>query len=134
MSTTPMQTQTNSSPTIVRTGRGLSIAGTRLTLYSIMDFVKAEWPPKLIRDWFNLTDQQITDVMAYIDEHRDEVEAEYQLVLQQAEEHRRYWEEHNRERFAQIAAQPPKPGQEAIRAKLAAHKAKLARDDDSGRS
>src|SRR4051812_34547731 len=134
MSTTSMQTQANSRPTVVRTGRGLSIAGTRITLYSIMDFVKAEWPPKLIRDWFNLTDQQITDVMTYITEHRDEVEAEYQLVLQQAEEHRRYWEERNRERFAQIAAQPPKPGQEAIRAKLAAHKAKLAQDDDSGRS
>ena len=87
----------------------------------------------VIGDRFNLTDQQITDVMAYIAEHRDEVEAEYQLVLQQAEEHRRYWEERNRERFAQIAAQPPKPGQEAIRAKLAAHKAKLARDDGSGR-
>jgi hypothetical protein len=95
-----------------------------------MDFIKAEWPSTLIRDWFNLTDQQITDVLAYIDEHRAEVEAEYQLVLQQAEEHRRYWEERNRERFAQIAAQPPKPGQEAIRTKLAAHKAKLAHDED----
>jgi len=129
MSTTPMQTPTDGPPTVVRTGRGLSIAGTRLTLYSIMDFVKAEWPPKLIRDWFNLTDQQIADVMAYIAEHRDEVEAEYQLVLQQAEEHRRYWEERNRERFAQIAAMPPKPEQAAIRAKLVAHKAKLSRSE-----
>jgi hypothetical protein len=61
-------------PTVVRTSRGLSVAGTRITLYSIMDCVVAGWPPKLIRDRF--------------------------------------------------AALPPKPEQAAIRAKLAAAKAK----------
>ena len=110
--------------TVVRTERGLSIAGTRITLYNIMDCVTAGWPPKLIRDRFDLTDQQLTDVLAYIVDHRAEVEAEYQQVLQQAEETRRYWEERNRERFARIAAVPPKPEQAAIRAKLAAAKAR----------
>jgi len=28
-------------PTVVRTSRGLSIAGTRITLYSILDYVHA---------------------------------------------------------------------------------------------
>lgn len=70
----------------------------------------------------NLTDQQITDVMAYIQAHRAEVEAEYQEVLREAEESRRYWEERNRERFAKIAKMPPLPGQEAVRAKLQAWK------------
>ncbi len=111
-------------PTVVRTSRGLSIAGTRITLYSIMDCVTAGWPPKLIQNRFDLTDQQITDVLAYIMDHQAEVEAEYQQVLQQAEETRRYWEERNRERFARIAALPPKPEQAAIRAKLAAARAK----------
>lgn len=111
-------------PTVVHTGRGLSIAGTRITLYNIMDGVTAGCPPKLIRDRFDLTDQQIADVLAYIADHQIEVEAEYQQVLQQAEETRRYWEERNRERFARIAALPPKPEQAAIRAKLAAAKAK----------
>ena len=110
--------------TVVRTSRGLSVAGTRITLYSIMDYVTAGWPSNLIRDRFNLTDQQIADVMTYIAEHRAEVEEEYRQVLQQAEENRRYWEERNRERFAKIGAQPPKPEQAAIRAKLAAFKAK----------
>jgi uncharacterized protein (DUF433 family) len=110
--------------TVVRTSRGLSIAGTRITLYSIMDYIKADWPPKLIRDWLNLTDQQIDDVMNYIEMHREEVEAEYQLVLQQAEENERYWREYNREHFAKIAKIPPKPGQEEIRTKLQARKAK----------
>lgn len=58
--------------------------------------------------------------------HRVEVEAEYQTVLQEAEELRQYWEEQNRELFARIATQPPKSGTEAIRAKLQAAKAKLA--------
>lgn len=122
-----MMNQTNTQPTtVVRTGRGLSIAGTRITLYNIMDYIKADWPPSLIQQWLDLTDKQITDVMDYINTHRDEVEAEYQLVLQQAEESRRYWEEYNRERFAQIAAQPPAtPEQEAIRAKIRAKKIEL---------
>ena len=116
--------ETPADSTVVRTGRGLSIAGTRITLYNIMDGVTAGWPPKLIRDRFDLTDQQLTDVLDYIAEHRSEVEAEYKMVLQQAEETRRYWDERNRERFARIAALPPKPEQAVIRAKLAAAKAR----------
>ncbi|MFQ5640758.1 MAG: DUF433 domain-containing protein [bacterium] len=118
----------DSQTTVVRTSRGLSIAGTRITIYHIMDYLKAGWPSKLIQDWLNLTDKQITDVIAYIEAHRDEVEAEYQEVLQQAEESRKYWEEQNRERFAKIAAippKPPKPGQEKIQAKLKVWKEKL---------
>ena len=63
--------------------------------------------------------------MAYIETHRAEVEAEYQQVLQQAEDDRKFWEARNRERLAEIAAQPPKPGQEKIRAKLQTAKARL---------
>jgi uncharacterized protein (DUF433 family) len=120
-----MTDQAVPQPTVIRTSRGLSIAGRRLTLYSIMDYLQAGWPPHLIRDEFNLTDKQITDVMEYIETHRDEVEKEYQAVLQQAEENRQYWEARNRERLEQIARMPPKPGQEKIRAKLQAAKARL---------
>lgn len=119
-----MNETNNQQTTVVRTSRGLSIAGTRITLYSIMDYIKAEWPPKLIRDWLNLTDKQIEEVMSYIEAHREEVEAEYQLILQQAEENEKYWREYNREHFANVATLPPKPGQEEIRAKLQARKAK----------
>jgi len=112
-------------PTVIRNSRGLSIAGTRITLYQIMDYINAEWSPKLIRQWLGLTDKQMSDVTEYIKTHTAEVEAEYREVIRQAEEHRRYWEEYNRERFAAIAALPPKPGQEAIRAKLQAKKAEL---------
>ena len=120
----------NRQPTVVRTERGLSIRGTRITLYDIMDYVKQDWPPKLIRDWFDLTDEQINGVMQYIAEHRAEVEREYQEVLEYAEEERRYWEERNRERFAQIAAMPPRTDFPEARAKLAAIKAKFQHHDD----
>jgi uncharacterized protein (DUF433 family) len=120
-----MAEMNNSCPNVIRNCRGLSIAGTRITLYHIMDYLKADWPPKLIRDRLNLSDEQVTDALEYIETHKEEVEAEYQLVLQQAEESRQYWENRNRERFAQIAAMPPRPGQEEIYAKLKAWKKKL---------
>jgi uncharacterized protein (DUF433 family) len=112
-------------PTVVRTDRGLSIAGTRITLYHVMDYVVAGRTPHEIQDSLNLTDQQIADVMTYIEDHRAAVEAEYQQVLEEAAEIRRYWEERNRERLAYIASLPPKPEQAAIRAKLEAQKRKL---------
>jgi uncharacterized protein (DUF433 family) len=120
-----MISDATTTATVIRTERGLTIAGTRITLYDVMDYLTARWPPKLIRDRLNLSDQQITDALAYIEEHRAEVEAEYQSVLQTAQENHQYWEQRNRERFAEIAAQSPKPGQEALRAKLQEWKAKL---------
>jgi uncharacterized protein (DUF433 family) len=111
--------------TVVRTSRGLSIAGRRLTLYSIMDYLQAGWPPHLIRDEFNLTDRQMTDVMTYIEAHRDEVEQEYRTVLQRADENRQYWDARNRQRLERIAHTPRKPGQEELRAKLEAVKARF---------
>lgn len=110
---------------IVTTGRGLTIAGTRITLYDIMGYLKEDWPPKLIQQWLNLTDEQIADAIAYIAAHRDEVEADYQLVLEQAEARRAYWEEQNREILDQLRTLPPRPGCEEIIEKLRARKAEL---------
>jgi uncharacterized protein (DUF433 family) len=111
--------------TVIRTSRGLSIAGTRITLYSLLDYLHEGWPAHLIRDEFNLTEQQMSAVMEYIDAHREEVETEYQEVLQQAEESQQYWEARNRDRLAKIATNTAKQGQEQIRAKLRAAKTKL---------
>ncbi len=38
----------NGQSAIIRTERGLTIAGTRITLYDVMDYLKAQYPPKLI--------------------------------------------------------------------------------------
>jgi uncharacterized protein (DUF433 family) len=72
-----MTEKADSQTTIARTSRGLSIAGTRITLYQVMDYVKVGWTPKLIQDWLNLSEKQITDVIGYIETHQEEVEAEY---------------------------------------------------------
>ena len=108
----------------VRTERGLTIVGTRTSLYDVLDFLKAQYPPKLIRDTLNLTDKQINAALSYIKENQIQVEAEYQEVLQNREDIRQYWENRNQERFARIASTPHKPEQELIWAKLADQKAR----------
>ncbi len=109
---------------IIRTERGLTIEGTRITLYDVMDYVTSYYPAKFIRAMLDLTDEQVRSALSYIEENRGDVEAEYQLVLKESEALQQYYEMHNRERIARIAAQPPKPGTEAIRAKLQAKRAK----------
>ncbi|NMG11690.1 DUF433 domain-containing protein [Brasilonema sp. UFV-L1] len=115
----------NEQAAIIRTERGLTIAGTRITLYDVMDYFTAGYPAKLIREKLCLTDVQVDAALSYIKAHEAEVETEYQQVLQIAEENRQYWEERNREHFARISATPSKAGQEAIRAKLQAWKDRL---------
>jgi uncharacterized protein (DUF433 family) len=124
-----MTSISNGQSAIVRTERGLTIAGTRVTLYDLMDYIHAGYPHSLIRNKFYITDEQFSTAMSYIKSNYAEVEAEYQIVLQQAEEIRQYWEERNRERIAQIPTMPPKPGQEAAWAKLQARKVKRAESD-----
>lgn len=111
---------------IIRTERGLTISGTRITLYDVMDYVVAQYPPKFVQGLFDLTKEQINAALAYIETNRAEVEAEYQQVLKESEELRQHYEEQNRELVARIAAQPPKPGTEAAWEKLRAAKAKRA--------
>jgi uncharacterized protein (DUF433 family) len=111
---------------IIRTERGLTIEGTRITLYDVMDYVTSNYSSKFIRAMLDLTDEQIRSALSYIEENREEVDAEYQLVLKESEELQKYYEVQNRERLARIAAQPPKPGTEAIRAKLQAKRSYLS--------
>lgn len=120
-----MSLESNEQATITRTERGLTIAGTRITLYDVMDYLAVGYPAKLIREKLYLTDAQVNAALSYIEAHQAEVEAEYQHVLQIAEDNRQYWEERNREHFARLAATPLEPGQEAIRAKLQAWKDRL---------
>jgi len=111
-------------PHVIRTDSGLTLRGTRITLYDLMDYVVENYPPKYIQNIFNLPDEKVADALDYIQEHRAEVDGEYQLVLKQSEENQKYWEERNRERFAQIAALPPKPEHVEIYKKLKEHREK----------
>jgi hypothetical protein len=105
-------------PTVIRTERGLTIAGTRKTLYQVMDCLKEDWPPRPIRSWMDLSERQMEGVLEYIESYREEVEAEYAYVLRRAEENRQYWEARNQERLAAITTTPPSPGHEELRNRI----------------
>lgn len=118
------------NPTVVRTGRGLTIKGTRLTLYDIMDYLQAERPREEILNMFpQITASEFDDVLAYIAAHREEVEAEYQEVLKRAEEIRHYWEERNRDRVKPIDPATLSPERRALWEKHQAWKEQIRRRD-----
>jgi uncharacterized protein (DUF433 family) len=118
-----MTVTTNGQSTVIRTSRGLTIADTRITLYTILDYLRADWPPKLIRQWFDLTEQQMADVLDYLALHRDEVEQEYQEVVERAETLRRYWDKRLEEHLAHQPKKPLTAEQAELRAKFQAWKA-----------
>ena len=103
-----MTTTMNGHPTIIRTERGLSVAGTRITLYTILAYLHADWPPKLIQQWLDLSEQQWAGVLAYLDEHREEVEQKL----------RTYWEKRLQDHLAQQMKKPLTAEQAILRAKF----------------
>lgn len=113
-----MTSKTQQKAEIIRTERGLTISGTRITLYDLMDYLKEKYPIKFIRSLFDLTEAQMNAALLYIDNHPTEVEAEYELVIKQAEELQKYYEKRNRDLIAKIASKPSNPQKELIQAKL----------------
>lgn len=99
--------------TVTRTERGLTVKGSRLTLYSILDAMKDNNSLKNVRDIFELTDQEMLDVLDYIHLHKAEVEKEYQAVLESAQKNKEYWQERNKEQLGKTYQQS-----ETVRAKL----------------
>ena len=117
-----MTATVNGPPTVIRTERGLTVDGTRITLYAILDYLHADWPPKLVQHWLDLSDQQMADVLAYLDSHRAEVEQEYQQVVQQAETLRAYWDGQLQEHLAQRPPRSLTAEQAILRARFQAWK------------
>lgn len=99
--------------TIVRTAGGLTIKGTRLTLYAIMDEIREGNSLKNVRDLYELTDEEMLDILDYIHLHNQEVEKEYREILNSADENRKYWDEKNREKLGNTYVQ-----RDVVRAKL----------------
>ena len=99
--------------TVVRTPRGLSVKGSRLTLYSIMDGIRENNSLKNVRDLYELTDEEMLDVLDYIHLHKQEVEQEYREVLKSAEQNQKYWEDKNKAQLEKAYQQS-----ETVRAKL----------------
>src|SRR6266498_4008029 len=66
---------------IINRGRGPEIAGTRLTVYDIMDYYQQGWHHSLIAATLRLSSAQVLEAIRYIDAHREEVMANYQKLL-----------------------------------------------------
>jgi len=66
---------------IIDRGRGPEIAGSRITVYDVLDYHKDGWPVKEIAWLFHLSTAQVDAAVRYIEEHRDEVMADYQEML-----------------------------------------------------
>ncbi|MEB3309209.1 MAG: DUF433 domain-containing protein [Snowella sp.] len=109
---------------IIATERGLSISGTRITLYDVLDYVKAQYPAPFIASILGLTDEQINVALAYIADHSAEVETEYQQVLKEAEDLQNYYQEQNQALKHRINQLPAPQGKEAAWEKFQAQKAK----------
>ena len=68
-------------PEIINRGRGPEIAGTRITVYDVMDYYKHGWHRDRIAAQFLLSSDQIQAAIDYINAHKDEVEKTYQKIL-----------------------------------------------------
>lgn len=110
---------------IRRPDKGLTISGTRVTLYALMDYLHWGWPQDEIREWLSLSDDQLRAALDYIAAHHDEVEAEYREVVRKAEERRRYYRQLEREHLARTPPSPTTPERAALRARIAAERARL---------
>jgi uncharacterized protein (DUF433 family) len=67
---------------LVDRGRGPEIAGTRITIYDILDYTNQNWHHTAIAAWLHISSPQVRAAIQYIEEHKDEVMANYQEMLE----------------------------------------------------
>jgi uncharacterized protein (DUF433 family) len=67
---------------IIDRGRGPEIAGTRITVYDILDYYDSGWHRDMIADLFELSSQQVEVAIRYIEDHREEVMADYEKIME----------------------------------------------------
>lgn len=71
---------------IARTERGLAIAGTCITLYEVIDYIEAQYPPRFIGGILKLNDEQLNAALSYIEANRAEIDKEHKLSLKKRRE------------------------------------------------
>jgi uncharacterized protein (DUF433 family) len=67
-------------PVIRDRGRGPEIAGSRITVYDVLAETQAGATPEQLAQEWNLQVEQIEAALRYIEEHREEVLADYQAI------------------------------------------------------
>jgi len=68
--------------TIVDRGRGPEIVGTRITVYDVLDYLELGWHHTAIAATLRVSSDQVLAAMKYVEEHRDDVMAKYQKMLE----------------------------------------------------
>ena len=139
-STVPSQKH-QTEPIIRRTERGLSVSGSRITLYDVMDYYGKELdqydgdPLGYVRYALPaLSEEEIQAAGDYIEANRDEVETEYQTVLKEAAEREKYWRARAQEWRAKIASKPITPERAALMERVEAHEAQLEKMREANES
>jgi uncharacterized protein (DUF433 family) len=69
---------------IIDRGRGPEIAGTRITVYDIVDYFDEGWHSTAIATLFRISSREVDAALHYIEEHEEEVRDEYQRILARA--------------------------------------------------
>lgn len=67
---------------IVKTGRGPEIAGTRITVYDVIEYHKSGRHRDEIATILSLSSRQVEVALDYIEQHRDEVMASYEKNME----------------------------------------------------
>ena len=67
---------------IINRGRGPEIEGTRITVYDIWDYAKEGVHKIEIATYLGLSTREVQVALDYIDEHKDEVLANYAKIME----------------------------------------------------
>ncbi len=67
---------------IINRGRGPEIEGTRITVYDIWDYAQEHWHCDAIALRLRLSSAQVNAALEYIDQHKQEVLAGYERILE----------------------------------------------------
>jgi uncharacterized protein (DUF433 family) len=73
---------------IIDRGRGPEIAGTRITVYDVMDYHTEGWHRDRIAGFFRLSSDQVQAALDYIRAHQEEVTAEYEKIVKRHENYK----------------------------------------------
>jgi uncharacterized protein (DUF433 family) len=65
---------------IIDRGRGPEIAGTRITVFDVLDYLDARWEDRGIAAALGLLTDEVEAARLYIEQHADEVAAEYRKI------------------------------------------------------
>lgn len=110
-----MNIMTTVPPLIEETPRGPSIAGTRITVYSVMDYLKNNRSKEYILEMLpTITAEELDAVYEYIEQHREAVESEYEQILRRSAE----WQEQAKQVWLARAPYPPELPEEEKRQRM----------------